>query len=500
MDTEDWLRSLLEAYRKRVATLADAARKRLQAITDLSAPCQITAFEFTNPVWQAIILTHSRTGLDKAITVVRPHGWELIETFDRLLADPLWSDTLIDEEHSIPPSDPEANLRWVGDRLMMAVFDQFRASHLKRPHDEYSRFMQMSLFGSHCALWVHYGAISDVDVSSFLDGEFRQAESEPGKAIEAQSQSRATQVPVMPTERPYPGHGAFCAPRRTVGRLSGISIAERMFGTASSPGRLVHRGQVGGLEVMVTHPGYVGLETPNKSEANRWLNLIAAGFCQAGFPTYGFRDQDIGGFYPPSDEAGHPFWGGEFPSARGAQTDGHPIFADWHAQWVSIDDLSDCLDRAETLSLKPYAGEIPLLLEANTHLLNHEFTPSLVFSWAIIERAIGRLWREYLGSRGVGGRRKDKLLDTAFWTVDDVVETLDLNGTFPTELYAPMMATKKTRNEVFHGDRLATRDEARTALGLAEKLLVGTNDVILAPPRPTPFERKFSKKMHGSVG
>ncbi len=115
--------------------------------------------------------------------------------------------------------------------------------------------------------------------------------------------------------------------------------------------------------------------------------------------------------------------------------------------------------------------EQELLLESRTHLQGSEFMESFVFSWLIIEKQLYRLWARYLARQALPKRRREKLTDSSRWTVDSVIESLNLVGEVSNEQYESLSRMRKTRNDMIHEGERVNRDQAVECIRVAHSML-----------------------------
>ena len=87
--------------------------------------------------------------------------------------------------------------------------------------------------------------------------------------------------------------------------------------------------------------------------------------------------------------------------------------------------MTACLRAAEALATKAYSEKLPLLLESEAHLTDHEPAQSLIFSWAIIEEVITQKWDAFIPRKKVTGGRRQQLRSTREWPVQARLDAME---------------------------------------------------------------------------
>jgi hypothetical protein len=149
-----------------------------------------------------------------------------------------------------------------------------------------------------------------------------------------------------------------------------------------------------------------------------------------------------------------------------------PFQKQLYTREVKKQALIGLIRKSERISQSPEIADLlVLLLEAHTCLEGSEYMQSFMMSWMIIEKDVFHKWEEYLKKEKVTRGRRRKLMNSTFWSVDYVLETLKLANRLFAEDYATLMSLKSKRNNMMHKGERVTSEEARQCLNIAGKIV-----------------------------
>jgi hypothetical protein len=473
----DALLSVVTRFRERAASLPPEQTARIQTIDDMSAPCQITAFSFPRVRWHVFVVTHSRTAPDLQFKVHDDtQTWNLFELLEKELEDPLWNDAQqAGDRFLLPSPEPDPTLRSLGEAAFLTIHHNSRVWAAENPDRDWGRHLGRSLLGPKTAMWDFHGLPDEIPWDQLLEDAFSNL-NPPAPPVVAPAAPPST----SPAQPQYTGRGAYHYPSIRIGKVPNPRLRNALVARDALPGILVLKEHLGPHELLVTHNGFFGLMTASKEDAIRWLNLLMAAMRQHGCLSRPVHETELGSFHRP-DTNSPAHWGGTWPSWGPDRNDP----ASFTQPWLSDAELAVCLRTAEALATKPYAAKLPWLLEAESHLIDHEMPQSLIFSWAIIEDVMAQRWDAFLTRKQVTGGRRQSLRSTREWPFQARLDALELAGELPRPTYDRLVATKRVRNDAMHGTAFPTRDEAEAALGIAEVVLVGTDPPIRSKLKPT---------------
>ena len=139
---------------------------------------------------------------------------------------------------------------------------------------------------------------------------------------------------------------------------------------------------------------------------------------------------------------------------------------------VTEDRMRQVVYRAEKIYKHPEKSEqLVFLLQAQTYLTGSEYAQSFTLSWIIVEKYLSQLWENFLNDKNVNGNREDKLTNAGVWSIDFVIEAMNLAGVLEDNRYKTLMDLKGKRNNFIHRGRSVTRDDSVECLELAKNIV-----------------------------
>lgn len=454
-----WLEDAVKLQRGQCIGQDPELLDKVYDAVDFRAPCQILGFTVADPPWQAFVVNHASGLGDSIRTWEDIPRWRVFDAMAQAFLDIIW-------DQPRPDNDGKhgrfLSMREIGFQVLDQLLGQQRSSYILPPSG-YRDFVQHVPITKTCHTYNHVGDLAEFQPSEWMHGIFKEA-ADRLEGIRRWKAEHARQPALGPSpERPYPAHGVFAAKGVRIGILTSDQLGDWYATREGYPGVVTLSDKLGPYPFKATQNGFLCIETPSKKEAHHWLNCLMAGFLSEGLPAIVVRHDDIASVHPPDGR--HPMWGGQYGRER------RNTFL-FDQRRVLDEDMRNVLRRAEHHQAQSYGVHLPTFLEAHTHLEDDEPTQSFVFSWAIIEPVVARLWNRYVSSKDVSKHRLDKL-EGPQWTMDARTEALQLTGVVDLDLYDDLVATRRARNRIFHDGRQATQEEAIQALELADRLLVG---------------------------
>jgi len=139
---------------------------------------------------------------------------------------------------------------------------------------------------------------------------------------------------------------------------------------------------------------------------------------------------------------------------------------------VENKELIEIIQEAQRITQDPEVADLLIfLLEAFTCLQSSEYMQSFIMSWVIIERYVSSLWEKFLREEQITHNRRDKLMNTAYWTVDTILESLNLTGRLSIEDHKDLMDLKNKRNDIIHVGERVSKDEAERCFQNAKRIV-----------------------------
>ena len=232
-------------------------------------------------------------------------------------------------------------------------------------------------------------------------------------------------------------------------------------------------GKVGGERIVFTKDGLMAVTTNNKHLAIRIFNVVSALALLEGIPSQTIRESETGqGQLNPDFEI--MGWSMNISTPRTMllreRFGERMMFSPRTA--VVEDKLSKVVRRANRILSHPdKVDELTFWLESNTHMQDSEYAQSFTISWIIVERNLSNVWKAFLNEKNVEGNREDKLVSPGIWSIDYVIEALNLAGVIPEKDYKTLMDLKNKRNGFVHRGRRITKDDSVQCLNLATEIM-----------------------------
>jgi len=279
----------------------------------------------------------------------------------------------------------------------------------------------------------------------------------------------------MPTQRVIEGLCSIMYPPIWIGEMPKPTFRQK----ASSfivQNKIAFDGKYGEKVLVIYNDGFLFVSEPDRAKATRTLNELMATMLLHGKRAFAFREQELGkaSIDPESKE----FRSYEPPGSplrlalSGEKLGPHLVVPEIRRESVKPEQVASWIGKAEEMKRDPALAEFAVfLLESRTHLQGSEFMESFVFSWLIIEKQLYRLWARYLARQALPKRRREKLTDSSRWTVDSVIESLNLVGEVSNEQYESLSRMRKTRNDIIHEGERVNRDQAVECIRVAHSML-----------------------------
>jgi len=477
-EIEVWLKDFLAEFRKQSKQLSAEQKSKIANLDNFFPPCQMDIIYFTDVTYQCLIVTHDKGRKHGEITVHGPiPTYEAVRTLDLILKDPKW-DTELSEEAKKYIEDGTTRFRGILEPVFLAIINELRTLTFVKPGP--TNIWQKSWLTSDGFIWKIRGNIIDLDhietVKSIMEDAKRQAE-----AVK-------TQKKLPRNAPPKPGiksFGTYFYPPIWIGKLPGETFREKALGSFILPKKALdvkYKERV----AVINEDGFIAIGEEDILKATRMLNEIMATGLLSGLPSFAIRELEVSDAeIDPSNLA---------ITSRGIRTVSlrTQLFYDFPFKKSAVpidrievekDKLVRLIQRAEHISQDPDMADFSVfLLDAYTFLQSSEYTQSFMISWIIIEKHMSWLWEKFLREEGITHSRRKKMMNSTYWTLDFVLETLNLAGRLSPDEYEDLMKLKKKRNDIVHeGERVSHR-EAKTCFKAARGIVqtrIGLTNTIL---------------------
>ena len=455
MNTEEYLVTLMDKFRERLAELSDEERcAASRVLCDFTSPCQTLVIWAKEPEFQIVIFSHIQSFEDKLVKVY----------------EPIENNKLIDEIEERVLNDKLVKAigrEYVESALIHALRDiQNRLNPLVSMPKESSISIASRVSGN-AFLWVIIGNITNIDMNDVLN-----------KCIQ---DIRNASRPVQPV-KPIPqkekvllkGYGTYIYPPVWIGEVPKPSFRERFRGPflwRYSNERVIST-TYKGVPLIVTRDGYIAIGVEDKTKALTYLNEIMATLLVIRrIPVFIIRELDLG----ETEITEHGFTKSWYPLSIRSKLYSpleeryNPEVLAKERRIIKEEDVAKIIRWSELITTDERLKTLLLLtLETFTHIFNSEYKQALILGWVILEEFyINELWKEHVLNK-VDKNRKGKLRR---WTADSKLEALSIAGIMPSNVYENLRKLKNERNNVVHRGREPSSDSVKLCLELIHKVV-----------------------------
>ena len=234
--------------------------------------------------------------------------------------------------------------------------------------------------------------------------------------------------------------------------------------------------KIGRKQIIVNKDGFIFVEGKNQENTLKILNLIMSYGAFYGFPLHAVREHElVQANYDTKDSSVVSMqWSTETRRADLVDISyGFQQNRPTGKTPIRLETIQEILSNTrELLEHEKLSEDMRLLNEGLTHFTNSEFAPSFIMSWSVIERYYSDLWSSLLSQKNIDQERLAKLNNTNQWTIDYVLEVLEIQDYINENSYDLLMELKRKRNKFYHNGKQVTKDDADRCLQYARMLLV----------------------------
>ena len=460
-----WLRDFIMEFRKHSEKLSKQERSRISNLDDFFPPCQVLLLWFRDANLQYLICMHDSSRKDMEIHIEGPlPTYEAIDRMDSILKDPKY-DRGLSEEEKKHAYDKTITYSKILEGSFLNMIQEIRNQPFQKPPAT-SHVGTKRLLISRDFLWTIGGNIAEMDKTKMVTEIIEQAKKEAASA--------KAKPPAPPPPKPLINScGTYFFPPIWVGKLPRKTFKEKARGSLIFPKKalnLEYKGRV----VVINQDGLIAIGEENIPKATRMLNEIMATFLLVGFEASAVRELEVCDAKIDSSSLAITQWGTRATTLRTQLGLVFPL------QQLMLEDrtkigkegLIRVIQQAERISKDPDISDfLTFLLEAHTHLKNSEYSQSFIMSWVIVERHMLWLWKKFLKEERMPRKRRDKLSNPAYWTIDFVLEGLNIGGRLSQKDYEDLMSLKETRNDIIHLGESATLEDAEKCFKIARGIV-----------------------------
>jgi len=461
-DITDWFGNFIKEFRRQSEKLSEKERSRISNLDDFFSPCQVLLLWFKDANFQYLICTHDDNRKDLEIEVEGPiPSYGAIGRLDTILRDPKWNRKLTEKEKK--QVFPEMTvISEMLEGLFLNIIQELRNRPLRKPPTT-SFVGRKYILISRDFVWHISGNIAEIDKAKMVTKILDQAKKE---------------AKIKPAAPPHPkplinSSVTYFYPPIWVGKVSKKTFKEKARGAYILPTKaldLEYKGRI----MIINQDGLIVIGEENVHKATRMLNEIMATSLLLGLEANAVRELEVGNAKIDSSSLTIASWGTRAYTLR---TQLAYIFLPQQLRLedrtnVRSEDINKIIQQAERISQDPDISDfLTFFLQAHTHLKNSEYSQSFIMSWVIIERQMLWLWKKFLKEEQMPKKRRDKLTNLAYRTIDFVIEGLNIGGRLSKKEYEDLIVLKNKRNDIIHQGESTTLEEAEKCFQMAKSIV-----------------------------
>ena len=469
---KQWYLKYVDRFREEYEKLSAAEKKGISNTNNFLSPCQIESFWLSDPDYQLVVQSNFNDRLDKEIIIngpYKPH--EFHSKIIPILKEKRW----VRKVKKILPREYE-QFDTLGERMALEIY-KFVEMSKNYPFMSKRKGHQV-LFGIAIeGTWTrfHAGNVGELDHVQEINRSIQTIKQE---AITRQKRGPMSKEPAVLQNDKFTGFGAHMFPPIIIGSEPKRSIEELIHNSSNRWLRnKAFDMKINGKQIIVNEDGFIFVESNSQENALKVLNLIMAYGAFYGFSLYAVREHELvqADYNAKNLTIVSMQWNSE--TRRTELIDDSFNFQHnrlFRKTPISLELIQEILLNTKKLLVHEKLSEnVRLLNEGLTHLINSEFAPSFIMGWSVIERHYSDLWSSLLSQKNIDPDRLFKLSTSGRWSIDHVLEVLELQDNIDESSYDLLMELKRKRNKFYHNGKQVTRDDADRCLEYAMRLLVG---------------------------
>lgn len=400
-----------------------------------------------------------------------------MEAVDKIIKEPRWNKPLDRGEYfyfipDLPRSYPEV----LAGHLHRFVETTKNAMFAKVPAFKGSGFGQ--IFGETGWLTHFYGNIGDENHEQFVE-KIIQETKQRAETAKKQSSQPVSPQPTAALQQPK-GYGSHFFPPIVIGKISKPTPSEILYGGQPyiSPfSNKVFDTKFQKIPIAATKDGFIIVFHDKIETALKILNTIMATAALEGIQAFAIRDHELSEVtYNPETFAmtGFTYNIKTVRDLLFQEQYGEKIRLDYRRREIAPEQLKKIIDDASKIfENQTIAEELRILLESITHLNDSEFAQAFFMGWVIIERHISQIWYEKIHVRKIlDHNRISKLLNPGQWSIDYLIEVLNMEGDIEEHEYDVYMDLKRKRNDLIHFGKQIRKDDAEKCVDVAKSIML----------------------------
>lgn len=464
---EAWLKDFLVEFRRQYDQLSEDQKSRISNLDNFMPPCQMDIFCFKDVSFQWLIVTHDKERKDAEIACHGPvPTYQAVEMLESLLSDSKWDRELSEEEKKrfFFVTETRPKFRDLLEPVLLGIVGELRNLPLIRPGPTMIERKQMLSLDSF--VWYVRGSVTDLlcaeAVTGIMEDAKKQAEIIKAKDEQAQPE---------PPKPGIKGFGTYFYPPVWVGKLPEQTFREKAFGPILFPKKALDTNYKGRIIVINEH-GFIAIGEQDSLKATKMLNEIMATAFLRGVQFLSARELEVSDAEIDPSTLNLTSFGVRGTSLRTQLFLMTQFSTRIFRREIEKETLIDMIREAERINQDPdLADFLVLLLEAYTCLQSSEYMQSFMLSWMIVEKNIAWTWNKFLREELITRERRRKLTNSMLWTVDSILEALNLAGKLLSDDYTTLMVLKNKRNSIMHESERVTPEEAERCFNAAKGIV-----------------------------
>jgi len=459
MEIRERILGFVELFREETKSLTEEDRRHFSNLDDFFEPCQIIFVNTKGQSIQHLIALHQKTRPDKEITVIDEPTWDVADALEKLLNDERW-------EANLPKPKKSSGIiytrskryRDIVEPAFVMIIKEIQRGVFQKPFES-GKGTKLLLYERDFMWQVQNFTLVDPKklVSEILADHARHQISILSKPAEEK-----------PVEQPHEkkalhGYGVYLYPPTYVGDYPTYTFREKVWGRWVWP-KEACRCKYKGRDVIIRDNGFLAICEEDSRLVHRYLNEIMATGLLLGLPFYSVRSSEIADVSVDPISLtftswsivprGYSYWQHD-ERIYDYENKLDPVYS------ISVDNIQKLIVTASDVSSSEEVSDrLTLLVESYTCMSSSEYVNSFIVSWTIIERYLFTVWKSHLERKKVGRKRVDKLTEGTEWSVNVVIEALNIAGLLTNEIYTALTALRKKRNDVIHEGKGITSDDA----------------------------------------
>ena len=463
-ELEKWLKDTIGQFRGEAEKLSEEEKRLISNTFDFSFPCQVEIIWLKQPEYQLMIITHFKDLSDMEMIINGPYAsQEFIQEMDEVLQRPKWN-TVSEDSTPLGRRTYSEGLASLINMFMVNV-----QNSIFGPSQKSGPYMGMAL-GKGIWCQAYRGSILEIDYVEAVNKVMEDAKKRQRSTLETPTETTASTK-----DETQNGFFTFFYPGITIGEIPKPTVSDILRGTRlefSYIGKVFDT-SFKGRDLVVSKSGQIFILESSRTESLKIFNTIMAIATLEDLEFYGVRENELGsGMYDKQKK--NVIQGSySFSSIRMLQGDisSRPFL---RSRTVQESRIREIISKAEEVyDDQKLVEELRLYIESFTHLKDSEYGQSFILSWTIIERFLYELWNEKLNEMDIDESRHAKLLNTAQWSADYLLEVLSLTDDISDPQYEEFSELKAKRNRYTHKGKAISREDAERCLTRAREIVLG---------------------------